>query len=166
MVILGGSGSQSGVRARRSRRQSAPRDAARPREGEGALLHRARRRDAARVPHLAQARHRRRRDDRLRLRRALRSQVRSTAPGSPARRPAASPGAVAHWVLVPAHLARWLPATAYIGLIGAALLCSLARGPLRLALVVRRSTSRRSCGKNVNAQEPGAGALHRARSRC
>jgi ABC-type branched-subunit amino acid transport system permease subunit len=46
------------------------------------------------------------------------------------------PGTVAHWVLVPAHLARWLPATAYIGLIGAALLCSLARGPLRLVLVV------------------------------
>jgi ABC-type branched-subunit amino acid transport system permease subunit len=46
------------------------------------------------------------------------------------------PGAVAHWVVVPAHLARWIPATAYIGLIGAALLCSLARGPLRLALLV------------------------------
>jgi branched-chain amino acid transport system permease protein len=46
------------------------------------------------------------------------------------------PGVVAHWVVVPAHLARWIPATAYIGLIGAALLCSLARGPLRLALLV------------------------------
>jgi ABC-type branched-subunit amino acid transport system permease subunit len=46
------------------------------------------------------------------------------------------PGAVAHWVVVPTHLARWVPATAYIGLIGAALVCSLARGPLRLALLV------------------------------
>ncbi len=45
-------------------------------------------------------------------------------------------GAIAHWVVVPAHLARWLPATTYIGLIVAALACSLARGRLRIALVI------------------------------
>ena len=45
-------------------------------------------------------------------------------------------GTLAHWVVVPAHHARWVPATAYITLIGAALVCSLARGPLRLALLV------------------------------
>src|SRR5207302_7900519 len=45
-------------------------------------------------------------------------------------------GALAHWVVVPAHHARWLPATAYIGLIGAALACSLLRGRLRLVALV------------------------------
>jgi branched-chain amino acid transport system permease protein len=45
-------------------------------------------------------------------------------------------GAIAHWVVVPAHLVRWLPATTYIGLIAAALACSLARGRLRIVLVI------------------------------
>jgi ABC-type branched-subunit amino acid transport system permease subunit len=45
-------------------------------------------------------------------------------------------GALAHWVVVPAHHARWVPATAYIGLIVAALACSLVRGRLRLVLLV------------------------------
>ena len=45
-------------------------------------------------------------------------------------------GALAHWVVVPAHLGRWIPATTYVGLIAAALACSLARGPLRLVLLV------------------------------
>jgi branched-chain amino acid transport system permease protein len=44
-------------------------------------------------------------------------------------------GALAHWVVVPAHHARWLPATAYIGLIGAALLLTLVRGRIRLVLL-------------------------------
>jgi len=44
-------------------------------------------------------------------------------------------GALAHWVIVPVHHARWIPATTYVGLIGAALLLSLVRGRLRLALL-------------------------------
>jgi branched-chain amino acid transport system permease protein len=45
-------------------------------------------------------------------------------------------GLVAHWVLVPSHLPRWLPATTYVGLIGAALLLTLVRGIVRLVLLV------------------------------
>jgi len=45
-------------------------------------------------------------------------------------------GLVAHWVLVPSHLPRWLPATAYCGLICAALLVTLVRGLARLILLV------------------------------
>jgi branched-chain amino acid transport system permease protein len=45
-------------------------------------------------------------------------------------------GAIAHWVVVPAHLARWLPPTAYVGLIALALLLTLVRGPIRLVLLV------------------------------
>lgn len=44
-------------------------------------------------------------------------------------------GALAHWVVVPAHHARWVPATAYVGLIGAALLLTLVRGRIRLVLL-------------------------------
>ncbi|HEV7133280.1 MAG TPA: branched-chain amino acid ABC transporter permease [Gaiellaceae bacterium] len=44
-------------------------------------------------------------------------------------------GALAHWVIVPVHHARWIPATTYIGLIGAALVLSLIRGRLRLLLL-------------------------------
>jgi ABC-type branched-subunit amino acid transport system permease subunit len=44
-------------------------------------------------------------------------------------------GAFAHWVIVPAHLARWMAPTSYIGLIVAALVLSLVRGRLRLALL-------------------------------
>jgi branched-chain amino acid transport system permease protein len=44
-------------------------------------------------------------------------------------------GTFAHWVIVPAHLARWIAPTSYIGLIVAALVLSLVRGRLRLALL-------------------------------
>jgi ABC-type branched-subunit amino acid transport system permease subunit len=45
-------------------------------------------------------------------------------------------GAMAHWVVVPAHLARWLPAATYGTLIAAALLLTLVRGWTRLVLLV------------------------------
>ncbi len=45
-------------------------------------------------------------------------------------------GAVAHWVIVPAHTARWLPPATYVGLIGAALVLTLVRERLRLVLLV------------------------------
>lgn len=45
-------------------------------------------------------------------------------------------GAVAHWVIVPAHTAGWVPPTAYVGLIGAALVLTLVRGRLRHVLLV------------------------------
>ncbi len=45
-------------------------------------------------------------------------------------------GGLAHWVVVPAHLARWLPPTAYVGLIALALLLTLVHGWVRYALLV------------------------------
>jgi branched-chain amino acid transport system permease protein len=45
-------------------------------------------------------------------------------------------GAVAHWVVVPAHLASWVQPTTYIGLIGLALLLTLLHGLPRLVLLV------------------------------
>jgi ABC-type branched-subunit amino acid transport system permease subunit len=45
-------------------------------------------------------------------------------------------GALAHWVVVPAHLVRWLPPTSYVGLIALALVLTLVRGPIRLVLLV------------------------------
>lgn len=44
-------------------------------------------------------------------------------------------GTLAHWVVVPAHAAGWVPPTAYVGLIGAALVLSVVHGRLRLALL-------------------------------
>jgi branched-chain amino acid transport system permease protein len=45
-------------------------------------------------------------------------------------------GFVAHWVVVPAHLARWIPPTAYVGVLAAALLCTMLRGVPRLVAIV------------------------------
>jgi branched-chain amino acid transport system permease protein len=45
-------------------------------------------------------------------------------------------GAFAHWVVVPAEVARWIPPTSYLGLIAAALLLTLVSGRLRLVLLV------------------------------
>jgi ABC-type branched-subunit amino acid transport system permease subunit len=45
-------------------------------------------------------------------------------------------GLVAHWVVVPSQLASWVSPTTYIGLIAAALLLTLARGWVRLVLLV------------------------------
>jgi len=45
-------------------------------------------------------------------------------------------GFVAHWVVVPEHLARWIPPVTYIGVIAAILLCTVLRGRARhIALV-------------------------------
>jgi ABC-type branched-subunit amino acid transport system permease subunit len=44
-------------------------------------------------------------------------------------------GALDHWVIVPGHLARWIPPVSYIGVIVAALVLSLVGGRLRLALI-------------------------------
>ncbi|HEU5372981.1 MAG TPA: branched-chain amino acid ABC transporter permease [Gaiellaceae bacterium] len=45
-------------------------------------------------------------------------------------------GFVDHWVIVPEHLARWIPPVAYVGVIGAALLCTMLRGLPRLVVLV------------------------------
>jgi ABC-type branched-subunit amino acid transport system permease subunit len=45
-------------------------------------------------------------------------------------------GAVAHWVVVPAHLASWIPPTTYIGLLALALLLTLIDRRVRLVLLV------------------------------
>jgi branched-chain amino acid transport system permease protein len=45
-------------------------------------------------------------------------------------------GLFAHWVVVPAHLASWIPPTSYIGVIVAALVLTLVRGWVRLVLLV------------------------------
>jgi branched-chain amino acid transport system permease protein len=44
-------------------------------------------------------------------------------------------GAIDHWVVAPAHLARWLPPISYIGLIVVALVLTLVHGRLRLILL-------------------------------
>jgi branched-chain amino acid transport system permease protein len=48
----------------------------------------------------------------------------------------AAGGWAAHWVIVPEHLASWIPPVSYIGLIGAALGLTIVRGRLRLVLAV------------------------------
>jgi ABC-type branched-subunit amino acid transport system permease subunit len=44
-------------------------------------------------------------------------------------------GAIAHWVIVPEHLARWIPPVTYIGAIAATLLLTVVHGRLRLILL-------------------------------
>jgi branched-chain amino acid transport system permease protein len=45
-------------------------------------------------------------------------------------------GVVDHWVVAPAHLARWLPPVAYVGVIVAVLVCTMLRGVPRLVALV------------------------------
>ena len=45
-------------------------------------------------------------------------------------------GVVDHWVVAPAHLARWIQPTSYIGLIAVVLLVTIVRGRVRLVLLV------------------------------
>ena len=45
-------------------------------------------------------------------------------------------GFVDHWVVVPAHLGRWIPPVSYVGVIGAALVCTVLRGLPRLVALV------------------------------
>jgi hypothetical protein len=45
-------------------------------------------------------------------------------------------GFVAHWVVVPAHLARWIAPVSYIGVIALALVVTLLHGRARLVLLV------------------------------
>jgi ABC-type branched-subunit amino acid transport system permease subunit len=45
-------------------------------------------------------------------------------------------GFVAHWVVVPVHLASWIPPVTYVGVIAAALVCTLLRGVARLVALV------------------------------
>ena len=63
-------------------------------------------------------------------------------------------GAVAHWVIVPAHTARWLPPTTYVGLIGAALVLTLVRERLRLVLLVPTLYFAAFVWENVMLQKP------------
>jgi branched-chain amino acid transport system permease protein len=45
-------------------------------------------------------------------------------------------GVVAHWVVVPAHLASWIPPVSYIGLIAVMLLVTVVHGRVRYVLLV------------------------------
>jgi branched-chain amino acid transport system permease protein len=45
-------------------------------------------------------------------------------------------GLVDHWVVAPAHLARWIPPVSYVGLIAVLLLVTAVRGRVRLVLLV------------------------------
>jgi branched-chain amino acid transport system permease protein len=45
-------------------------------------------------------------------------------------------GVVAHWVVVPAHLASWIPPVSYIGLIAVILLVTVVHGRVRYVLLV------------------------------
>jgi branched-chain amino acid transport system permease protein len=45
-------------------------------------------------------------------------------------------GFVAYWVVVPAHLARWIPPVSYVGVIAAALVCTMLQGVPRLVALV------------------------------
>src|SRR5215831_19260819 len=45
-------------------------------------------------------------------------------------------GFVAHWVVVPEHLARWIAPVTYIGVIAAILFCTVLRGTARLIALV------------------------------
>jgi ABC-type branched-subunit amino acid transport system permease subunit len=45
-------------------------------------------------------------------------------------------GGIAHWVVVPAHLASWVAPVTYVGLIGLTLVLTLLRPPWRLILLV------------------------------
>src|SRR5581483_7291351 len=45
-------------------------------------------------------------------------------------------GVVDHWVVAPAHLARWISPIAYVGTIVAVLVCTLVRGAPRLVALV------------------------------
>jgi branched-chain amino acid transport system permease protein len=45
-------------------------------------------------------------------------------------------GFVAHWVVVPAHMARWVAPVSYIGVIAAALVCTILKGKARLVALV------------------------------
>jgi branched-chain amino acid transport system permease protein len=45
-------------------------------------------------------------------------------------------GAIAHWVVVPAHIAPWVTSASFIGVIGIALVLTLLHGPARLVLLV------------------------------
>jgi len=65
-------------------------------------------------------------------------------------------GALAHWVVVPAHLARWVPPTAYVGLIALALLLTLVRGRIRLVLLVPALYSAAFVWENVMLSQPEA----------
>jgi len=65
-------------------------------------------------------------------------------------------GTLAHWVVVPAHLARWVPPTAYVGLIALALLLTLVRGRIRLVLLVPALYSAAFVWENVMLSQPEA----------
>ena len=45
-------------------------------------------------------------------------------------------GIVEHWVVAPAHMARWIAPTSYLGLIAVVLLVTLVRGRVRFVLLV------------------------------
>jgi hypothetical protein len=45
-------------------------------------------------------------------------------------------GVTDHWVAAPAHMARWIAPTTYIGLIAVVLLVTMVRGRLKLVLLV------------------------------
>ena len=151
MVILGGSGSQAGRRARRDHHQRRCSSCCATRASRGsssslALVGGAgRSRSASRRSSRIVAR----RDARLRLRRARACACASTQSWVAGEQAGGFAGALAHWVVVPAHLARWVAPVSYVGADRASsLVLTLARG--RAAprpAACRRSTSRRSSGR-------------------
>jgi branched-chain amino acid transport system permease protein len=65
-------------------------------------------------------------------------------------------GAFAHWVVVPAHLAGWVPAVSYVGVIAAALGTTLLRGRLRLVALVPTLYLAAFVWENVMLDDPDA----------
>ena len=65
-------------------------------------------------------------------------------------------GAFAHWVVVPAHLAGWLPPVSYVGLIAAALGTTLLHGRLRLVALVPTLYLAAFVWENVMLDDPDA----------
>jgi branched-chain amino acid transport system permease protein len=65
-------------------------------------------------------------------------------------------GAVAHWVIVPSHLASWVAPTTYIGLIAMALVLTLVRGVLRTVLLVPTLCLAAFVWENVMLPKPEA----------
>ena len=64
--------------------------------------------------------------------------------------------AIAHWVIVPAHLADWVPPVSYVTLVSLALALTLVRGRLRLALLVPTLYLAAFVWENVMLSKPEA----------
>ena len=136
MVILGGSGSQAGRRARRDHHQRPARAAARPRQVAARLRGCAARGARARVPLLEEARARRRGRRSSSASRYTSLRVRTVRPGWPVRRAAASRARSRTGSSSPRISTRWVAPVSYIGLIAVMLVLTLLSPRVRLVLLV------------------------------